>query len=526
MALELFRDLIFQRFFLGWDRPLPVCAADWFIDRYGDKEGLDLGQMLFVLPTTQTVLRMGEILAQKAGEKSLYYEPPEIITSGELPERLYQPGKPIAIEFEQTLAWSRILSRQTPEKLRPLLPTVPDEESLSGWLEIAGTLRRLSSDLAAHHVTFEDVLDHVETEAERRRWIVLGDLFRQYLGELQRAGLVDPFFERRQAIAKKSVRYGRPIFLIGTSDLNESVAKVVAEVDVEVISLVAAPSNRRGDFDFLGRLRPEAFLEDPLPIRDEQLVSTGDIADQAAIVSEIIDQFRPDYGFHQMTVGLTDESQWTPVEIELTDAEKPTIRHAGWTVPETGPGRLIERLARLVAQPTWESLAAFVRHAEVHRLVDSQIESTEEDFLGDVDQLLANHFPIDLIDPLPSKAFDSHPIAVDVRREVCKWISPFLPVEYGELPSATDTSGKATDAIRRPMKKSSLRKPISDWCIALRAWLDAIYRVGDKDDSDGQLTSDAVTKILDLLKRFSDFESQIGSEGDGTDRTRNHRVAS
>ena len=514
MALDLFRDLIFQRYFLGWNRPLPVTAAELLVERHRDGSNLDLSPFLCVLPTAQSVLRISEQLVEKAQQHALELIPPAIITAGELPERLYSPDKPIAIDFEQTLAWSRVLQRQPAESLRPLMPTLPDSDSLAPWLEIAGTMRRLTTDLASHDVTFAQVLRHVETDAERCRWELLRVVFENYLDELARAGLADPFQQRRLAIAKGRIRYGRPIYLIGTSDLNESIARVVKEIDGEVIALVAAPESRDDDFDFLGRLKTEAFLDDELPIRDDQLISSGDIADQASLVSDLVSNLLVDHPPSQVTVGTTDDSQLVPVEIELADEDIPAYRHAGWTIAQTGPGRLIHLLTRFVSRPSWESLAAFVRHGDTHHWVQSHLPQFDEDFLCELDRMLADHFPIDLIDPLPSIAVGRYPVAVEVRRCVCDWLAPFL---NPNLLTIDDEEAKDHPSGRKALSKPILKKPISDWCIALRAWLDSAYRNDvDRDhngrqltDGERQRTAQAFEKIHELLKRFADLNRRL-----------------
>ncbi|MCC9601055.1 PD-(D/E)XK nuclease family protein [Stieleria sp. JC731] len=530
--MELFRDLLFQKYFLGWDRPLPTTAAQWLVDQFRVGKSLDLGNRLCVLPTTQTAVRLDELLRGVALQDGLRYSPPKIITAGELPERLYEPEKPIAIEFEQTLAWARVLQKQPDEKLAPLMPTLPESDSFAPWLEIAGTLRRLSTDLASHNVEFADVLDKVHTPAERVRWELLQTLHETYLGELSRAGLSDPFQQRQLAIKKRRIRFHQSLVLIGTSDLNESIAAMVKEAEGEVTVLIAAPQKREHDFDHLGRIKTEAFLHDELPLHDNQLVASGDISDQSLVAADLVRQLCQTYSKKQITVGLTDHSQLAPVEIELEDNSLSSYRHAGWTVAQTGPGKLIQLLTRLVARPTWQSLSAFVRHHDVHAWISKQSES-KKDFLIDIDKLLADHFPIDVADSLPAFAIKSHPVAIDVRDRVVQWLHSFLPPNLLADSAPELITGRARKTRRPPIEQSS---PISVWSERLRDWLHDVYSSSqtsptDQNDENDlpqsetfapevaptqqsllphrQLTDQAAKKVDELLLRFTELNGRL-----------------
>ena len=495
MSLDLFPDLVCQRVFLGWDSPFLPAVARYLIDQHRDGHRLDLSDWMLALPSTQSAHRLWGLLNQSADDGKLDFLAPRILTAGDLAEALYDAQKPIAIEFEQTLAWSRVLRSQDPESLRPLLPVLPESESLGPWLELAGTLRRLGTDLATHEVTFADVLRVSETDAERARWQLLENLSNHYLAELSQAGLSDQHQQRRHAISRKKIRSPKRIALVGTSDLNESVAKVVAEVDRELISMIAAPQRLEVGFDWLGRLKTEAFAELKLPLADEQLLPGGDISDQAIAVSEVVADFRSRFEPGEIAVGTTDDSHVAPTEMQLDGCGLPSYRHVGWTISSTAVGRLIELTTALVARPTWRSLAALVRHGDVHRFLRSGMEDSESEFLVDLDQLLANHFPVRLSDPLPPAAIKNHAASIELRDRVTEWLSPFLG---GRVKKSSD---RVLDS-----------KPIADWCVLVMEWLDSIYTNVSTEGSesvDRHLSIEAVTKVRNLLSRFANLSGHL-----------------
>lgn len=500
---------------MGWQSPLLPNVARYFvehhsIDHHSGDGRLDLGDWVCALPTAQSAVRFSQLLQANADAQELEYVAPAVLTSGDLAETLYVPQRPIAIEFEQTLAWARVLRQQDADSLRPLLPVLPESDSLGAWLELAGTLRRLSADLAAHNVSFSEVLKVSETDAERDRWRLLQHLFDLYLAELMSATLSDQHEQRHLAVKKNRVRSKNKIALIGTSDLNESVAQVVAKVDQDLVSFIAAPKEHEPLFDWLGRLKTDAFAEFQLPIRDDQLLPAGDITDQAAAVSEVVSEFSSRHPTGQIALGVTDDSHVAPTEIQLQGCGYRSYRHVGWTVASTAAGRLMDLTADLVARPTWRSLASLVRHGDVYRHMQTRLESSGDDFLVQLDQLLANHFPVRLSDPLPENAVKKYPLAVALRDAVYDWLSPLTlaAVNAAVNDAVNDAGNDASKVADRLFHKQTIAK----WCDGILHWLDATYAGFQNDDDrlvSRQLSIQAIEKVQALLLRFSKLSHHL-----------------
>ncbi|KAA5543232.1 PD-(D/E)XK nuclease family protein [Roseiconus nitratireducens] len=497
MSLELFPDFACQRVFLGWDAPLLPAAVKHLASQAGEGHRWRLSDWVCVLPSAQSRLRFRQLL-QAAVPESDRGNLPTIITAGELPERLYEPSRTPAIEFEQTLAWTRVLRRRDPIELRPLLPVLPEGESLEAWIELGSTLRRLSEDLASNGVSFAEVVDAADSDADRNRWELLQGLFDAYLRELRSASLSDPLVERRQAISAGRVRSDRPIALVGTSDLNESIVQLLNQLDGEVIACIAAPPEQSDRFDWVGRFKTSSFLDWELPIEDDQLIPATDISDTASVVSGRVRQCLVDRTPDQVSIGVTDPSHVLPIELQLLDHGVGTYRHIGWHVSMTSVGRLIECIRRLVIGRSWDALAALVRHADVHRIASEQLQlqSVESDFLIDLDRLRSEHLPVSLDHPLPRGIADAYPAAVRVRDWVDQWLAEFLSVDQ-------------TDRAARP---------IADWCESLLHCLDRLYdgMVTSKprdnepgDNGDKALTAVALENVRELLGRFSRLSSRL-----------------
>ncbi|MFK8112643.1 MAG: PD-(D/E)XK nuclease family protein [Rubripirellula sp.] len=435
-----------------------------------------------------SIRRMQSLLRWDAAAHDLQYDPPEIITVGQLPEQLYRPNLPAALEFEQTLAWARILRSMHPEDLEPLIPTIPAPEPVGPWLELAGTLRRLHEELSANRLTFSDVIEVAETDSEKRRWKLLNRLFEDYLGGLADAGLADPHWSRRLAIHQDRCSTEKTIVLIGTSDLSESVVGMLRSLDSDLISLVAAPSSQHDRFDEFGCVDTDGWINHQLPIRDEHLIGAGDIADQATSIAECLAEFGDAYSADQVTVGVTDESHVGPIELELQGCGVSTYRHLGWTIPQTAIGRLLNLTATYLQRRTWQSLAALVRHADVYEFVsrglaEANPELQDADWLSNLDQLLANHFPIRVAELLPAKALDQCGTAKLVSDLIESWLSVF----------------------------SGPDQTIAKWSVAIDQWLQALYadRCDQSDPAQQDRTTMALETVRRVIGRFYDLNDRL-----------------
>jgi len=401
-----------ERHFLGWHAPLLPQAARFLCDRHATDGTLDLGRTVCVLPTSLAVSKLRGLLEAIANERGLAIELPAIMTVGALPGQLFRSTLPLASEFEQTLAWAAAIEKLGAEDLRPLIPTAAD--SLEARIDLGSILRGLHEDLAANHRSFADVATAAEADNERKRWQTLEVLYAQYLAELNRAGMADPHAAFAEAIAAGSVQSDKTIVLIGTSDLSPVNSAALATLDSPIVALVAAPESDSQRFDEFGTVVPSAWLEHHLPVSDDQLISAGDVADQAQAVAETINSFSDRFQADEIVVGVTDESQVAPIEVELRGWGVPAYRQLGWTLRETAVGRLLDLTISHLQRPSWQTLAALVRHGNVFALIDRELGERHTDWLTKLDQLLADHLPADLHAPLPADAASKYQAVAEV----------------------------------------------------------------------------------------------------------------
>lgn len=439
-----------ETLFLGWDAPLLPRVVDVLRDRYAGDQQWDLSSLDCVLPSSHSVRRLDTLLHREADSGGLKLSRPRFLTLGQLAERLYRPPHEVASEFEQTLAWARVLRATPAEKLAPLVPVIPPQEPIGPWLELAGTLRGLHEELAASRLAFASVAEAAETEAEHRRWCALKELQEAYLLELAAASLSDPFCSRREAVLQNRCRSDQTVFLIGTSDLSDALVEMLRSLDSPLVALVAAPESESSRFDEFGCVDTESWQSYHLPLKDQFLTTAGDMLDQSTAVAEWMSDVSSMYAADQVTVGVTDESQVGPIELELRGGGWSTYRHLGWPLARTAIGRLFDLTANHLQRQTWQSLAALVRHADVHALISDHFADRDGDWLTELDRLRAQHFPLRVSDPLPPHAVKSLPLANEIGVWVTQWLSCFQTSE----------------------------KPISQWSQVVEKWLSTLYQDG------------------------------------------------
>ncbi len=412
--------------YLGWDSPLLHGVVRELSDRFLENERWGLGKVDCVLPSSQSCRRLEELLQQSADERGVRIDAPRFMTVGSLMDRLYQPSTQLASEFEQTLGWAQSLRSIPSQELTPLLPVPPPPDPFAPWVELAGTLSALSDDLASRCLSFQDVIKQAENEVERRRWELLNRIHSLYLTGLKAAGLSDPSTERSLAISQNRCKAGRTILLVGTSDLSQLAVRMLRSLEGEVIAMIAAPKEEAEKFDEFGSVVDARWQQHRLTMRDE-LVPAGDMMDQAKAVAEQVKQCGEKYSADEISIGVTDESQVSPIEIELRGCGVDTYRHLGWTIGGTSLGRLLELATTFSQRQTWQTLAALVRHADVHDWITNQVESDEDSecWLQQLDRFLANHFPVHLSDSLPEVVLERLPLISMVRDLVIDWMSSF-----------------------------------------------------------------------------------------------------
>lgn len=383
-----------ERVFLGWRHPGLLAVADFLQGRFEAAGTLDLSGVIVVVPGARAGRRLVEILVLRAEERGLWLRPPEIVTLGGLPERLYEAKRPLAGELTQHLAWVHALHQCDSATLSAFLPSPPPADDLAGWLDVAEMLGRLHRELAADGLDFGDVAERgaaVTAFRESARWDALARVQHQYLALLDDLGLWDIQTARRVAVRQREYHTQRQIVLAGTVDLNRVQRQMLDQVAERVTVLILAPEELAGRFDEHGCLRPEAWEAAEIALREEQIELADDPPDQAAAAVRALAGLGGHYRAEDITLGVPDEHVAPFLALYLGRQGVATRNAAGTPIAQTPAFRLLAGVADYLENRQFAALAALVRHPDMEaHLLRCQVQP---DYLKALDEYCSNHLP-------------------------------------------------------------------------------------------------------------------------------------
>lgn len=402
-----------KRRFFDWSRPILPSVVDCLREECNSPDGCNLSNVVTVFPGAQAGRRFLELLTLATGGR---LSPPEILTVGSLPEKLYTPQRPFASELTQQLAWAEALRRVPLERLRVVVRRPPAESDDEDWHALGLLLSKQHRELAADGKDFSDVAKAVSNLSgfnEQLRWDVLREVQSGYLAILDSLELWDRQTARLVAIEKHECRTSQQIYLIGTVDLNGTLRKMLDAVAANVTACIHAPESLEQAFDSHGCLIPAKWESMPVDLAREQIMIVEQPLDQAQAVVRTIAGWNGEFSADEITIGAPDNSLVPLIQRTLGRSGIPTSWVVGQTVVESGPYRMFEAISDYLTDASVSSLAALLRHPDVSNWIDRQ--GFPEDWLTPLDEYQSTHFPRRLDEFLG----DSHASRVTRRLHQC-----------------------------------------------------------------------------------------------------------
>ena len=356
---------------------------------------MDLSGFLVVLPVASAGRRLEEILVQRAVDRALPLVPPDIVTVGHLPERLYHPAKPIADDGTLKLAWTEAIRRTDRAKLAPFFPVLPAEDEIVGWMAAAEVIDRLHVELAAERLDFAQVSQRGAKLAafnEANRWKLLSQIQERWLHRIEELGFNDKHAARRSAIDERRCTTERQLVLVATVDLNEVQRAMIDQVAAQTTALVFAPQAWADRFDPLGCVICKPWCSASMELSDDQIEQADDPAAQADAAVRAIAAYDGRFAADEITVGVVDERLTSSLEQRLNECGLHTRYGGGTPLSRTPPLRLLNAVVEFLEERRYTGLAALVRHPEVAAWLDREIKA---DWLTPLDEYYTRHLPRD-----------------------------------------------------------------------------------------------------------------------------------
>ncbi|MCE9543959.1 MAG: PD-(D/E)XK nuclease family protein [Planctomycetia bacterium] len=391
------------RQFLSFDQPALPAAARWLIDRYARDGMANFDGVTLVVPGGRAGRRLLSLMIDECARRELAFQPPDVVTAGDLPERLYTPQRPFADELTQKLAWVGALRGIDRAALSALVPHPPEGDDFEAWLPLAELLIGLHRELSADALDFDDVGTRASAMAgvdERKRWQVLRRLQEAYLAAIDAAGLWDQQTARLIAIEHKECRCDRQLVLLFTVDMNRALRKMIDQVAEQttepstkdrITVLVFAPPEWSDRFDEHGCLNPEAWQDASLSISTSQIHLAGGPDDQAEAVARAIGAYDGRYRSDEVTIGVPDARLVPHVTRQLADCGVATRWGVGRELSASAPYRLLVAIVERIERSRFADFAALVRHADVERWLGER--GLGVDYLMQLDDYQARHLP-------------------------------------------------------------------------------------------------------------------------------------
>lgn len=351
------------RHFLGWDAPVLPRAVAWLRDRYG----MDMSGVTVVTPGSRAGRRLLELLVESVEGAALC--PPERLTVGGLPERLYDASD-AADDMTSLLAWVGVLRDADDGTVMQLTPQRPAYDDALGWVDLAEELMSLREQLAAEGLSAEVAAGHGP-----ERWQAVAALEQAYERRMRAAGRIDRHAARREALdARQGEAPVEPrgrgdgeMILLGTVQLPAIARRMLARHTAPVHALVIAPADEADAFEDDGTLRIEAWSDRGLEVDDDRLLTVDRPTDQALAALGAMTRAvgEGEFGADDVTIGLGDETLGPTVQRVLDEAGVPTRLVGGRPVSRSRPARLLSAAARYLRTRRWSDFAEWLRHPDL-----------------------------------------------------------------------------------------------------------------------------------------------------------------
>jgi len=492
-----------RREFLSWDQPILPSAVSWLVENltdtttYGEMPWIDLSQLVIVVPGGLAGRRLTQLLVQKASEFGKTLVPPEVITVGQLPERLYETKSPFASELTQQIAWGEALRTLSREQISPLVPFPPETDDFESWREYGDMVRRVYRELASQKLDFAKVAEVTRSHGlpvEQKRWQLLQQVQDWYLSRLDELKLWDKQTARNFAVTNQLCSCDRPIVLLGTVDLNQTTRAMLDQVaqsrQSQVTALVGAPESWQDRFDSHGCIIAKKWLNVDLDLDWQSVAFVDGATAQADQVAGYVADVASRYSAKDIVIGLPVESALGEIRRVLESHHVPVRFGPGDSVATSVPFQLIESLVEYVDNGSYESLARLVRHPDLF-----QATALETVGIDELDRNYNQFLPLHAKNPRFSDRLQSLVDRIEGitqplrsgKQSVRHWgerLLELLDQLYGEITYESDS-----------IEDQNLARPLGHICEAIESW---------NEIPDQLLPSCTITEAMGFLR------SQLG----------------
>lgn len=391
---SLGKGMSIQRIFLGWNRPALESAVRYLEKHYLIDKSFDLSSLIVVVPGSRAGRRLVELLVDVAERTGASLFPPEIVTQGRLPEKLYQAQKPFADDLTQQLAWVQAIRGIDIDEIGCVFARLPADKDLMGWLALGNLLSRLHRELTAEGLNFKAVRkcgSKMDGFVEGDRWKALERIQRAYLDILNGLGLWDMQTARLFAIDHEECLTSSEILLLGTADMNQALRRMLDPLEKQVKALVIAPESMASRFDEYGCILPEAWQDADPGFSMDQVRIANDPSAQAQAMAADLAALDGRYSAQEIALGVPDESL-VPLLASVLEPHAIDVRFGkGTPAGRTEIFRILQQMAEFLENHRYAAFATLVRFPKVQDWLERR--GIKGDWLTEIDGYHELHLP-------------------------------------------------------------------------------------------------------------------------------------
>ncbi len=389
-----------QLFFFGWETPWLPRLATYLLSTWNEgapSSAEDLSQTALILPGRRAGRRLLELLALEASRRNLRLQPPLIFTLEEAITTLLPPPPeevlPQATEWMCHFAWKEALRTVSKDQLREIQPLSKKILQHHSGEYLLPLLESSAQELGNVGLDFRAISSRVEEffptalRDEEARWRILADIEKKQRYLLTSWGHSDPHDYLRACLEQGVLSSKLRVLVAGVVECPLFLNSFFQKVDPTIF--VIAPREHAAGFNEKGILLPSYWLENPVSIKDDQIIVCERSEDQAEEIARLLDPWtHPD---QEVTIAIADPIIVPLLEDRLQQQHLKTRWAAGRPFLGGRFYQLLKVLADFLKKnhqetPSLEATKNLIKHPDLYPHF-----SQPEEFIKELDSLEAEN---------------------------------------------------------------------------------------------------------------------------------------
>ncbi|RLD12408.1 MAG: hypothetical protein DRI44_00625 [Chlamydiae bacterium] len=353
--------------------------TDIILNNYSNNNHCDLSGLAIILSGKRSQRRLLEILSEKSAKKNALLSPPIFFTPKSFCKTFaeYFVNIPIASSIEQTIAWINA-AEKCEDAIKSILVknNKLSQSPERDFFRVAQLIMPLHKTLSGEGLSIKKISKNLlidDLDEEKKRWLALAEVEKEYYNELQKNNLIDPYGAITIAIdaaRQNSQMIFDNLLVINVVDSFNLFGKAV-ETQSENLTIFSL--GKKEYFDKLGFLKVKnpKLENDFVRFQQNSIRFLNSPNEQAGEIIEIIKQYANDFGYGDFVIAAPDSQTYRPIVQALKSVGINCHNAAGIPFKETETGCLLNSLANCLDKNgcETESFIELINHPLIENLI-------------------------------------------------------------------------------------------------------------------------------------------------------------